>query len=210
MPCPRATRMAILREGRFGGTKLSTGGRVIRLRQTILRIALVVVLGVYLPPASAQGRKATPQDALAPFKESLVAAPDAAELTRRQAVYVPVYSSVADAGGQKRLDFSVTLSIRNVADNAPLVLERIDYHDTAGKLVQHYLVQPVAIRPLGTIEIFIPTDDVRGGTGAKFIVGWAATGAMPAPVIQAVMVGGIANRSYALTTEGVPIPAPGN
>jgi hypothetical protein len=24
------------------------------------------------------------------------------------------------------------------------------------------------------------------------------------------MVGGIANRSYALTTEGVPIPAPGN
>jgi hypothetical protein len=24
------------------------------------------------------------------------------------------------------------------------------------------------------------------------------------------MVGGIANRSYALTTEGVPIPTPGN
>lgn len=189
---------------------MSTGDRVIRLNRTVLWIALAVALGAPPGAASAQGRKAAaPEDALAPFRESLVAPPDAAQLARRQAVYVPVYSSVADAGGQKRLDFSVTLSIRNVAEDAPLVLERIDYHDTAGKLVQHYLVQPVAIRPLGTVEIFIPTDDVRGGTGAKFIVGWAAAGAMPAPVIQAVMVGGIANRSYALTTEGVPIP-PGN
>jgi hypothetical protein len=190
---------------------MSTGDRVIRLRRTVVWTAFAAALCAQLGPASAQGRKAAgPEDALAPFKESLVAPPDAAELTRRQAVYVPVYSSLADAGGQKRLDFSVTLSVRNVADGAPLVLERIDYHDTAGKLVQHYLVHPVAIRPLGTVEIFIPTDDVRGGTGAKFIIGWAATGAMPAPVIQAVMVGGIANRSYALTTEGVPIPPPGN
>lgn len=202
--------MAILCAGRFGGTNLGTGGRVIRLHQTALRIALVIVLCAHLSPASAQGRRAAPVDALAPFKDSLLAPPDGAQLTRHQSVYVPVYSSVADAGGQKRLDFSVTLSIRNVAENAPLVLERIDYHDTAGRLVQHYLQQPVAVRPLGTVEIFIPTDDVRGGTGAKFIVGWAAAGAMPAPVIQAVMVGGVANRSYALTTEGVPIAAPEN
>ena len=190
---------------------MSTGDRVIRVRRTVLRTALAAMLCAQFGPASAQGRKAAaPADALAPFKDSLMAAPDARQLTRRQSVYVPVYSSVADAGGQKRLDFSVTLSIRNVADGAPLVLERIDYHDTAGKLVQHYLVQPVAIRPLGTVEIFIPTDDIRGGTGAKFIVGWAATDAMPSPVIQAVMVGGIANRSYALTTEGVPIATPEN
>lgn len=149
-------------------------------------------------------------DALAPFKDSLMAPPDAAQLTRRQTVYVPIYSSVAGAGGMKQLDFSVTLSIRNVAPDLPLVLERIDYHDTAGRLVQHYLREAVAVRPLGTVEILIPTEDVRGGTGAKFIIGWAASATVAAPVIQAVMVGGVANRGFALTTEGVPTPTPGN
>jgi hypothetical protein len=168
------------------------------------------VLGAHPVPASAQGSRGAGQvDALAPFKDSLVAPPDAALLAIHQAVYVPVYSSVAGAGGQKQLDFSVTLSIRNVAEDRPLVLERIDYHDTAGNLIEHYLRQTVAIKPLGTVEIFIATEDVRGGTGAKFIVGWAASGAIAPPVIQAVMVGGSANRGFALTTEGVPIRLPG-
>jgi hypothetical protein len=178
------------------------------LHLTVLLAALAVLLGAPPGPAVLQGAKAAaPVDGLAAFKDSLMAPPAATQLTRRQTVYVPVYSSVAGAGGMKQLDFSVTLSIRNVAPDLPLVLERIDYHDTAGRLVQHYLREVVAIRPLGTVEIFIPTEDVRGGTGAKFIVGWAASGAIAAPVIQAVMVGGIANRGFALTTEGVPLPA---
>jgi hypothetical protein len=181
------------------------------LHLTVLLAAFAALLCARPGPAAAQGAKTAGQgDALAPFKDSLMAPPDAALLTRRQIVYVPVYSSVAGAGGLKQLDFSVTLSIRNVAADQPLVLERIDYHDTAGKLVQHYLRETVAVRPLGTVEILIPTEDVRGGTGAKFIVGWAASAAVAAPVIQAVMVGAAANRGYALTTEGVPIAAPEN
>jgi hypothetical protein len=170
-------------------------------------LAAAVAASLCAEPAVAQtARNAGQGDALAPFKDSLMPPPDAALLTRRQTVYVPVYSSVAGAGGMKQLDFSVTLSIRNVAPDLPLVLERIDYHDTAGRLVQHYLRETVAVRPLGTVEILIPTEDVRGGTGAKFIVGWAAGATVAAPVIQAVMVGGAANRGFALTTEGVPIP----
>jgi hypothetical protein len=174
-------------------------------------LAAFALLCAQAGPATAQGAKTAGQgDALAPFKDSLMVPPEAAQLARHETVYVPVYSSVAGAGGMKQLDFSVTLSIRNVAADQPLVLERIDYHDTAGRLVQHYLHEAVAVRPLGTVEIFIPTEDVRGGTGAKFIVGWAASRAIAAPVIQAVMVGGVANRGFSLTTEGVPIPVPGN
>jgi hypothetical protein len=185
------------------------GKRIIRWHLTVLLVTFAVLFCG--PPGIARAQsKAGQGDALAPFRDSLMAPPDVAQLTRRQTVYVPVYSSVAGAGGLKQLDFSVTLSIRNVAADLPLVLERIDYHDTAGKLVQRYLRETVAVRPLGTVEILIPTDDVRGGTGAKFIVGWAASAAMAAPVIQAVMVGGAANRGFALTTEGVPIAAPGN
>jgi hypothetical protein len=185
--------------------RIGWGAWTIRLHLTVLLGVLAALLCA--EPAAAQGSKTAGQgDALAPFKDSLMAPPDAALLTRHQTVYVPVYSSVAGAGGMKQLDFSVTLSIRNVAPDLPLVLERIDYHDTAGRLVQHYLREPVAVRPLGTVEILIPTEDVRGGTGAKFIVGWAAGASVAVPVIQAVMVGGAANRGFALTTEGVPIP----
>ena len=45
-----------------------------------------------------------------------------------------------------------------------------------GKPVQSYLKEPVALKPFATIEVFIPTTDVRGGTGANFIVDWAADG----------------------------------
>jgi uncharacterized protein DUF3124 len=194
--------VAILATGRHDRSwgRIALGARAIRLHLPVL-LAVFAVL-----PCAQPGLAAGQGDALAPFKDSLTAPPDAAQLTRRQTVYVPVYSSLAGVGGLKQLDFSVTLSIRNVAPDLPLVLERIDYHDTAGRLVQHYLREAVAVRPLGTVEILIPTEDVRGGTGAKFIVGWAASAGVAAPVIQAVMVGGAANRGFALTTEGVPIP----
>lgn len=93
--------------------------------------------------------------------------------------YVPAYSSVAMSQGKLRVDFSVTLSVHNASETQPLVVKRIAYFDTAGKQVESYLKAPVALRPLATVSIFIPTDDVRGGTGANFLVDWAATGRSP-------------------------------
>lgn len=118
--------------------------------------------------------------------------------------YVPAYSSVAMSQGKLRVDFSVTLSVHNASETQPLVIKRIAYFDTAGKQVESYLKAPVALKPLATVSIFIATDDVRGGTGANFIVDWAATGEIAEPVVEALMVGGVANAHYAFISQGRP------
>ena len=71
-------------------------------------------------------------------------------------------------GGRKgKLDLATTLIVHNTSETVPLVVLRIDYFGTAGNLLQGYLANPIAIRPLGSLETFIPAEDTRGGTGAN-------------------------------------------
>src|SRR5919198_426343 len=55
------------------------------------------------------------------------------------AFYVPVYSSVSMSQGKLRADFSVTLTVHNASEIRPLVLKRIAYFDTSGKMVESSL-----------------------------------------------------------------------
>ncbi len=135
------------------------------------------------------------------FAGSLTAVP-AEAATVSGAIYVPVYSSVAMTPGKVQADFSVTLSVHNTSEQRPLIIRRINYYDTAGALVQAYLREPVALKPFATIEVFVPTKDVRGGTGANFVVDWAATGEIAEPVVEALMVGGIGAGHYAFISQG--------
>jgi Protein of unknown function (DUF3124) len=108
-------------------------------------------------------------------------------------------------GGRTRLDLTVTLSIHNASETEVLVLERVDYFNTAGTLVQSYLARPIAVRPYGTVEVFIAADDVRGGTGANFLVGWAASRPIAEPVIEAVMIGNVGTSGYSFAIQGQAI-----
>lgn len=159
---------------------------------------LIALLGPFAP-AIAQPKVNIEQA----FADSLTALPKQ-ELTVSGGFYVPAYSSVAMSQGKLRVDFSVTLSVHNASEIQALVVKRIAYFDTAGKQVETYLKAPVALKPLATVSIFIPTDDVRGGTGANFLVDWAATGEISEPVVEALMVGGVANAHYAFISQGRP------
>ena len=162
---------------------------------------LIALLGSFASalPAAAQSKVNIEQS----FADSLTALPKE-ELAVAGGFYVPAYSSVAMSQGKLRVDFSVTLSVHNASETQALVVKRIAYFDTAGKQVESYLKAPVALRPLATVSIFIPTDDVRGGTGANFLVDWAATGEITEPVVEALMVGGVANAHYAFISQGRP------
>jgi hypothetical protein len=138
------------------------------------------------------------------FANSLTTLPSDA-LTVSGAFYVPVYSSVSMSQGKLRADFSVTLSVHNASETRPLVLKRIAYFDTSGKMVESYLTSPVALKPFSTIEVFIATTDLRGGTGANFVVDWAATGEIAEPAVEALMVGGVGSGHYAFISQGRPI-----
>jgi hypothetical protein len=143
------------------------------------------------------------------FASSLTDVPAQAQ-TVSGAIYVPAYSSVSIVQGKVRADFSVTLSIHNASQTKPLVLRKIAYFDTSGQLVQDYLQKPIAIKPFGAIEIFVSQNDVRGGTGANFLVEWGAAGPIAEPVVEALMVGGIGAGHYAFISQGRPIRMVGN
>lgn len=160
-------------------------------------------------PAAAQSRSTDKHDFEQVFADSLTAMPKE-ELAVSGGFYVPAYSSVAMSQGKLRVDFSVTLSVHNASEARLLVVKRIAYFDTAGRMVESYLKQPVALKPLATVTLFIPTDDVRGGTGANFLVDWAATGEIAEPVVEALMVGGIANAHYAFISQGRATRTVGN
>jgi hypothetical protein len=138
------------------------------------------------------------------FAGSLTAMPGET-LAVSGAFYVPVYSSVSMSQGKLRADFSVTLTIHNASETRPLVLRRIAYFDTGGKMVESYLKAPIALKPFATIEVFVPTTDVRGGTGANFVVDWAAAADIAEPVVEALIVGGLGSGHYAFITQGRPI-----
>jgi hypothetical protein len=138
------------------------------------------------------------------FAGSLTAMP-AENLAVSGAFYVPVYSSVLMSAGRLRADFSATLSIHNASETRLLVLKRIAYFDTAGKMVESYLKAPIALKPFATIEVFIAATDVRGGTGANFVVDWAATGEIAEPAVEALMVGSVGPGHYAFISQGRPI-----
>jgi Protein of unknown function (DUF3124) len=182
-----------------------------RLKQAIchtpIKVAffglLACMLLMRLPEASAQSGTQS-GNIEQNFAPSLTAVPTE-PLTASGAFYVPVYSSVSMAQGKLRADFAVTLSVHNASETRPLVLKRIAYFDTSGKMVESYLKAPIALKPFSTIEVFIATSDVRGGTGANFVVDWAAAGEIAEPVVEALMVGGVGAGHYAFITQGRPI-----
>ena len=138
------------------------------------------------------------------FAASLTTVP-AENLDVSGAFYVPVYSSVSMSQGKLRADFSVTLSVHNASETRPLVLKRIGYFDTSGKMVESYLKSPVALKPFATVEVFIAASDVRGGTGANFVVDWAAASEIAEPAVEALMVGSVGAGHYAFISQGRPI-----
>ncbi|MGY3238989.1 hypothetical protein ACVMAJ_005879 [Bradyrhizobium sp. USDA 4448] len=181
------------------GDRVQRGKRAIRHIHAALATAMLLGPLAFAGQASAQPKVNLEQT----FADSLQAMPNE-PLAVTGGFYVPAYSSVAMSQGKLRVDFSVTLSVHNASETQALVVRRIAYFDTAGKQVDSYLKAPVAVKPLATISIFIPTDDVRGGTGANFIVDWAATGEIAEPAVEALMVGGVANAHYAFISQGRP------
>jgi len=163
-------------------------------------LAILAALSILYSPAAGAQTGLIEQN----FAASLTAMPTE-NLAVTGAFYVPVYSSVSMSQGKLRADFSVTLSVHNASETRSLILKRIAYFDTSGKMVESYLKTPIALKAFSTVEVFIPASDVRGGTGANFVVDWAAAGEIAEPAVEALMVGGIGAGHYAFISQGRPV-----
>jgi len=174
-----------------------------RMRTSKLVVLLIVTLTALLFIIRSADAQTVINETFKEYSRSLTDVPEI--LTNRGEFYVPAFSSLRMGARRTRVDLAVTLSIHNASEVEPLVINRIDYFDTFGTLIQRYVTQPVALRPFGTVEVFIAADDIRGGTGANFLVGWAARGPIAEPVIETVMAAYIGTGGVAFATHGRPI-----
>ena len=110
-------------------------------------------------------------------------------------VYVPIYSDIYNKTKNEKVLLTATLSIRNTSKNDTLYLDNVDYYDTGGTLVRHYLDHPIYLKPLESIDYVIEEQDNTGGSGANFIIDWYAAKPMK-PIFQAVMIGGLAQQAF--------------
>jgi hypothetical protein len=123
------------------------------------------------------------------------------EIVDGQTVYVPVYSHIYANGGKPHL-LEATLSIRNLDPNHAISIKSVKYFDTKGSLIKEYLDGGLALGPLETTALLVEKRDVRGGSGANFIVVWDADQPVYEPLIEAVMVGFSEGNSISFTSPG--------
>ena len=180
-------------------------------RKLVMHFGIVFVGAIWAVPPMVNSqsilevsaaRAQTAADHPAAFTGSLAELPSLERLRIRHSVYVAAYSTVRLGGGKGKVDLATTLIVHNTSEKSPLVLLRVDYFGTAGNLLHRYLAGPIAIRPLGSEETFVPAEDTRGGTGANFVVEWAAEGEITEPLIEAVMVGTLGAQGFSFTSRG--------
>jgi hypothetical protein len=125
-------------------------------------------------------------------------------------LYVPVYSHIwhgeADSRGERaKTLLSALVSIRNVDPARTIRITSAVYFDTDGRKVREFLDGPRSIAPMGTLELFVPQSDTRGGSGANFVVAWRADTAANPPLVEAVHANMTAGRAVMFVTGARPI-----
>ncbi len=123
-------------------------------------------------------------------------------LNQTKKVYVPVYSNIYQRTRDDRTSLTSTLSIHNTSETDTLYISRIDYYNTEGKLVRKYIESTIFLNTFETLEYVVDEEDDSGGSGANFVIEWYGSKKLN-PLFQAVMIGGLANKLFAFTTEGV-------
>jgi len=121
-------------------------------------------------------------------------------LSSGQLLYVPVYSHIYIGDRERPFNLAVTVSIRNTDPRSGLRLVSVDYYDTEGKLLRHYLEAPKDLGPLASVRFVVAEKDVQGGSGANFLVRWEATAPVNPPVVEAVMIGAQSGQGISFTS----------
>jgi len=118
-----------------------------------------------------------------------------------QTLYVPIYSNILAAEGARPTEMAATLAIRNTDIEHEIFITRVDYYDTAGKLIESYLDGIYGLGPMASAFILINVSDQRGGLGANFLVTWRSETAVSDPVVEAIMVGASGTKGFSFTSQ---------
>lgn len=81
-------------------------------------------------------------------------------------------------------------------------MHKVRYYDTDGELVQDFLKERVALRPMQTYKVSVSQKDTTRGVGANFLVEWEARPHVPAPISEAVHIAISSTVGLAFVTRG--------
>lgn len=115
--------------------------------------------------------------------------------------YIPAYSHIYYSKGVP-IEMAVTLSLRNIDMKNSLIIEKIFFHNTNGKLIRKYVTKSFRIPPLGTKEFFIDKTDIEGGSGANFIVLFKSEQKILPPIFESIMIGEHYGKPYIFSSRG--------
>ena len=135
-----------------------------------------------------------------------VMAESGAMKTSGQTLYVPVYSHIYSGDRERPVYLATTVSIRNTDPSSNIRLVTVDYYDSAGKLVRHYLEKPVDLAPLASIRYIVGESDKAGGSGANFIIRWESTKPVSIPIAEGIMISTASQLGISFTSRGQVIP----
>ena len=83
-----------------------------------------------------------------------------------------------------------------------ITITAVDYYDSDGKFLKHYLAAPSSLGPMATRRFVVPESDKSGGSGAKFIVSWRADAPVAEPLIESVMISTKTQQGISFTSRG--------
>jgi hypothetical protein len=124
------------------------------------------------------------------------------QLLKGQTVYVPVYSHIYSGDREQPFYLAATLSIRNTDDKYAITITAVDYYDSQGKFLKHYLDKAFSLGAMGTKRYVVSESDKSGGSGAKFIIKWQSDEAVAEPLIESVMISTKTQQGISFTSRG--------
>jgi hypothetical protein len=138
-------------------------------------------------------------------KASLAPAVDPSKLKIKGQVYLPLYSSVVVGGGATLVHMGANVTLRNVSSETTITLTNVRYFDRNGELVSQLAPAPFTLKPMATVEVFIPITEasvgIKGGRGGSILADWGAEQAAPEPLMEALVLGSVGNGSYSFTIQ---------
>lgn len=136
---------------------------------------------------------------------SLVHADESTTLSKGQTIYVPAYSHIYSGDRERPFLLTVTLSIRNIDPKQTIKITTVDYYETQGNLLKHFMETPVTLKPLESIRYVIPEKDKTGGSGANFMVEWKSDKLVNPPIVESIMIGTQSQQGVSFTSRGQAI-----
>lgn len=131
---------------------------------------------------------------------------NAIALEEEHSFYVPAYSNLHYYEGSDKSYFTVVLSLRNTDPTASIYFTQIDYLDSKGELLRHYLHKTLVLGPMESAEFIVEKSEKDGGAGANFIVTYGAeTTIKNQPLIETIMIGSNGNHGFAFKSEAQEI-----